>query len=70
MTRSGLFTRKEKDHTVQITHWDYLYVDRQSGRAYNNWCRFQVLDGKLKGRFYETAIAYFLTQYTPSESAP
>ena len=68
MTHSGLYTRKEKDYTVQITHWDYLYVDRQSGRAYNNWCRFQVLDGKLKGRFYETAISYFLSLYTPTEA--
>ena len=68
MTHSGLYTRKEKDYTVQITHWDYLYVDRQSGRAYSNWCRFQVLDGKLKGRFYETAIAHFLSLYAPAEA--
>jgi hypothetical protein len=69
MSRTALYTNREHSYTVQITHWDYLYVNRQSGRAYRRWCRFQVLDGRLKGNFYEAAIPYFLTQYTPSESA-
>ena len=68
MTNSAIYTHKRDGSIVQITHWDYLYVDRNSGRAYNRWCRFQVMQGERKGSYFEAAIAYFLTCYTPTEA--
>ena len=65
MTNSALYTHKNHDFNVQITHWDYFFVNRQSGRTAKNWCRFQVLDGERKGEVYEAAIPYFLSIYNP-----
>ena len=67
MMNSAIYKHRELDYTVQITHWDYFFVNRANGCTGKKWCRYQVLDGDTKGVVYQAAINWFLHYHTPME---
>ena len=65
MTHSAIYRHKSLGFTVQITHWDFFFVNRGAGITGKNWCRYQVLDGDGKGLVYQAAINWFLDYHNP-----